>query len=137
MENYVEIETSMPIEISLPRGVVVPDTGVTARKTELLLTASELEQVITALEHGKRLIRTRLNRTKKPMKCCTTEIEGNVISSVMEKTEHCKPVRLYPVEVLSAELEAIIYCLERSKNSKSKDVQQLIASLSAYFDYEG
>lgn len=64
MENYVEIETSMPIEISLPRGVVVPDTGVTARKTELLLTASELEQVITALEHGKRLIRTRLNRTK-------------------------------------------------------------------------
>lgn len=137
MENYVEIETSMPIEISLPRGVVVPDTGVTARKAEILLTASELEQVRTALEHGKRLIQARLTRTKKPMKRCTTEIEGNVISSVMEKTEHCKPVQRYPLEVLGVELEAIIYCLERSKNSKSKEVQQLIAFLSAYFDYEG
>ena len=137
MGNYVEIETSMPIEISLPRGVVVTDTGVTARKAEILLTASELEQVRTALKHGKQLIQTRLIRTKKPMKRCTTEIKGNVISSVMEKTEHCKPVKLYPVEVLSTELEAIIYCLERSKNSKSKDMQQLIASLSAYFDYEG
>lgn len=125
------------LEISLPQGVVVPDTGVTARKAEILLTASQLEQVRTALEHGKRLIQTRLNRTKKPMKRCTTEIEGNVISSVMEKTEHCKPVQLYLVAVLSTELEAIIYCLEHSKNSKSKDVQQLIASLSAYFDYEG
>lgn len=137
MENYVEIETSMPIEISMPQGVIVPDTGTTVRKAEILLTSSELEQVRAALEHGKQLIQTRLTRTKKPMKRCTTEIEGNVISSVMEKTEHCKPVRLYPVEVLAAELEAIIYCLERSKNSKSKDVQQLIASLSAYYDYEG
>ena len=137
MGNYVEIETSMPIEISLPRGIVVPDTGITARKAEILLTASQLEQVRTALEHGKRLIQTRLTRTKKPMKRCTTEIEGNVISSVIEKTERCKPIQLYPVEVLAAELEAVIYCLERSKNSKSKDVQQLIASLYAYFDYEG
>ena len=71
------------------------------------------------------------------MKRCTTEIEGNVISSVIEKTERCKPIQLYPVEVLAAELEAIIYCLERSKNSKSKDVHRLIASLYAYFDYEG
>lgn len=101
------------------------------------MTASQLEQVRTALKHGKRLIHTRLTRTKKPIKRCTTEIEGNVISFVMEKTEHCKPVKLYPVEVLAAELEAIIYCLGRSKNSKSKDVQQLIASLSTYFDYEG
>ena len=131
MENYVEIETSMP------QGVVVPDIGVTARKAEILLTAYQLEQIRTALEHGKQLIQTRLTRTKKPMKRCTTEIEGNVISSVMDKTEHCKPLQLYPVEVLAAELEAIIYCLERSKNSKSKNVQQLIASLSAYFDYEG
>lgn len=129
MENY--------FEISLPQGVIAPDNGVPACNVELLMTAAQLEQVRIALEHGKRLIRTRLIRTKKPMKRCTTEIEGNVISSVMEKTEHCKPVQLYPVEVLAAELEAIIYCLGRSKNSKSKDVQQLIASLSAYFDYEG
>ncbi len=135
MENYVE--TSMPIEISLPRGVVVPDTGVTSRKTEILLTASELEQVKKSLESGMKLIQTRLNRTKKPMKRCTTEIEGNTVLSAMSKAERCKPVQLYPLEVLDVELEAILYCLERSKNSKSKDVQQLIASLSAYFDYEG
>ena len=135
MENYVQ--ASIPIEITLPQGIIAPDNGIPAHNVKLHLTAAELEHVRTALEHGKQLIQTRLTRTKKPMKRCTTEIEGNVISSVMEKTEHCKPVQLYPVEVLAAELEAIIYCLERSKNSKSKDVQQLIASLSAYFDYEG
>lgn len=135
MENYVE--TSMPIEISLPRGVVVPDTGVTSRKTEILLTASELEQVKKSLKSGMKLIQTRLNRTKKPMKRCTTEIEENTVLSAISKAERCKPIHLYPLEVLDVELEAILYCLERSKNSKSKDVQQLIASLSAYFDYEG
>lgn len=137
MENYVEIATSMPIEISLPHGVVVPDTGVTTRKTEILLTASELEQVKKALESGMKLIQTRLNRTKKSMKRCTTTIEQNTVNSVLDKAERCKPVQVYPLEVLGVELEAIIYCLKRSRNSKSKDVQQLIASLSAYFDYEG
>lgn len=134
MKEY--FEASMPIEVTLPQGVIAPDSGVPAQNVEILLTASQLKLVKSALEHGKRLIRTRLNRTKKPLKRCTTEIEGNVISSVMEKTEHCKCVQRYPIEILDVELEAIIYCLEHSQNSKSKDVQQLIASLSAYFDYE-
>lgn len=66
-----------------------------------------------------------------------TEIEGNTVLSVLSKAEQCKPVQIYPLEVLGVELEAIVYCLERSKNSKSKNVQQLIASLYSYFDYEG
>lgn len=136
MENYVEIETSMPIEISLPQGVVAPDNGVPAYNTKLYLTAAQLEQVRTALEHGKRLIQTRLNRTKKSTKRCTTTIERNVVNSVLDKTERCKPVQVYPLEVLGVELETIIYCLEHSKTSKGKNVQQLIDFLSEYFNYE-
>lgn len=135
MENYVQ--SSMPIKITLPQGVIAPDNGVPAHNVKLHLTAAELEQVRTALEHGKRLIQTRLNRTKKPFKRCTTKIEGNTVLSVLSKAEQCKPVQIYPLEVLGVELEAIVYCLERSKNSKSKNVQQLIASLYSYFDYEG
>ncbi len=135
MADY--FETSIPIEISLPQGVIAPDNGVPAHKVKVQLTAAELDQVRTALEHGKRLIQTRLNRTKKPFKRCTTEIEGNTVLSVLSKAEQCKPVQIYPLEVLGVELEAIVYCLERSKNSKSKNVQQLIASLYSYFDYEG
>ncbi len=134
MENYVQ--SSMPIKITLPQGVIAPDNGVPAHKVKVQLTAAELEHVRTALEHGKQLIQTRLNRTKKPLKRCTTKIEGNTVLSVLSKAEQCKPVQIYQLEVLSVELEAIVYCLERSKNSKSKDVQLLIASLSAYFDYE-
>lgn len=136
MKNYAEAETPKLIEMSSPQGIIVPDIGVIAYKVEILLNASQLKLVKSALEHGKRLIQIRLARTKKPRKRCTTEIEGNVISSVMEKTELCKCVQRYPLEVLDVELEAIIYCLEHSQNSKSKDVQQLINALSAYFDYE-
>lgn len=129
--NYYE--TNLPLKISLPQGVVAPDNGVPTYNVKLPLTAAQLEQVKTALEHGQRLIQTRLTRAKKPMKRCTTEIEGNVISSVLDKAERSKPVQLYPLEVLDGELETIIYCLEHSKNSKSKEVQQLIAFLSQYF----
>ena len=108
-----------------------------AYSVKLPLTAAELEQVRTSLEHGKRLIQTRLTRTKKSTKQCITTIEQNAVNSVLDKAERCKPVKMYPLEVLGVELEAIIYCLEHSKNSKSKDVQQLIAFLSEYFDYEG
>lgn len=134
MNNY---ETNLSIKKSLPQGVVAPDNGVPAYSVKLPLTAAELDQVKTALEHGRRLIQTRLTRTKKSMKQCITTIEQNAVNSVLDKAERCKPVQMYSLEVLGVELEAIIYCLEHSKNSKSKDVQQLIAFLSEYFDYEG
>lgn len=134
MNNY---ETNLSIKKSLPQGVVAPDNGVPAYSVKLPLTAAELEQVRTALEHGRRLIQTRLTRTKKSTKQCITTIEQNAVNSVLDKAERCKPVKMYPLEVLGVELEAIIYCLEHSKNSKSKDVQQLIAFLSEYFNYEG
>lgn len=133
MNNY---ETNLSIKKSLPQGVVAPDNGVPVYSVKLPLTAAELEQVRTALEHGRRLIQTRLTRTKKSMKQCITTIEQNAVNSVLDKAERCKPVQMYPLEVLGVELEAIIYCLEHSKNSKSKDVQKLIAFLSEYFDYE-
>lgn len=134
MNNY---ETNLSIKKSLPQGVVAPDNGVPVYSVKLPLTAAELDQVKTTLEHGRRLIQARLTRTKKSMKQCITTIEQNAVNSVLDKAERCKPVQMYSLEVLGVELEAIIYCLEHSKNSKSKDVQQLIAFLSEYFDYEG
>lgn len=78
MKNYVEAETPKLIEMSSPQGIIVPDIGVIAYKVEILLNASQLKLVKSALEHGKRLIQIRLARTKRPRKRCTTEIEGNV-----------------------------------------------------------
>lgn len=130
--NYYE--TNLEVKISSPQGVIAPDSGVPAYNSQLPLTAAQLEQVKSALKHGKQLIQTRLNRTQKSTKQHTTVIEQNAVNSVLDKAERCKPVQLYTLEVLGVELEVIIYCLEHSKNSKSKEVQQLIAFLSQYFD---
>lgn len=125
--------------ITYPQGLIVPGNGTTTVKTEILLTASELEQVRAAIEHGKHLIQIRLSRTKKSFKRYTTTIEQNTINSVLYKVEHSKPLQLYPVELLADETAAVIYCLEHTRNSKSKDVQQLIHTLNSYLtqDCEG
>lgn len=129
-------ETNLPIKISLPQGVVAPDNGIPAYNFNLLLTAAQIEQVKTALEHGQRLIQTRLARTKKSKNRFEATIEQNTVNSALDKAKRCKPVQRYSLEVLSVEVEAIIYCLEHSKNSKRKDVQQLIAILSEALECE-
>lgn len=129
-------ETNLSLKISLPQGVVAPDNGVPEFNLKLPLTASQLEQIKTALEHGQRLIQTRHNRTKKSRERYTTTIEQNAAKSVLDKIERCKPEQVYCLETFGVELETIIYCLKRAKNSKSKDVQQLIAFLSEYFYFE-
>lgn len=126
------------IKVAYHAGVIVPSSGTPSTKKEILLTASELKQVRAALEKGKKLVQTRLERTKKSFKRYSTTIEQNAINSALYKTDHCKPVQLYPVAMLEAETEAIIYGLEHIKNNKSKEAQQLISKLSSYiYECEG
>ncbi|MGN0599215.1 MAG: hypothetical protein ACI4JK_04905 [Oscillospiraceae bacterium] len=117
------------INIRVPEGLLTPIGTRTAVKTTLLLPEKELEQVKAALIHGKRKAVSYLERTKESYKRISREIDITNIDSSLYKAEHCKPKKLYPLDLLPSEVETLIDCLERSGKSKSKDTQQLIDML--------
>lgn len=117
------------IKITIPEGLLTPIGTKTVVKTTLLLPEKELEQVKSALIHGKRKAVSYLERTKESYKRISREIDITNIDSSLYKAEHCKPKKLYSLEMLPSEVETLIDCLERSGKSKSKDTQQLIDML--------
>ena len=117
------------IQIELPDNLSAPDHSGTVVKINLDLSRSELDQIKTALSNGRRTAEHRLERTKDIIKRHCTGTDINNINSAIYKTEKCKPQTVYPLELLSSELEAVLYCLEHSKGSKSKETQKLIAEL--------
>ena len=101
----------------------------TVEKIIMHVEASELEQVKKALPHGKNILVAALNRTKAFHKRVASNVNINNINSVIYKVENCKSKKVYPITLLTSEAESLLYCLEHSKGSKSKETQKLIASL--------
>lgn len=117
--------------IKIPKGLLTQNRAETAVNISLLLSKKELEQVKTALSSGKRKALAYLDRTKEPYKKISRGVDINNIDLSLDKVEHCKPQSLYPLELLTTEVETLIYCLECSGKSKSKETEQLINSLYA------
>jgi|GEM_PF-4668534 len=134
MNDY---KTNVSLEISLPKGLIAPDNGIPAQNIKLYLPVSELEQIKSALKDGERVIQTRLNNIKRDHYRCKAQIDENTVISVLNKVKRAKPEQVYSLEILEVELEAVIYCLKHSKNSKSKRIRATIDFLSSYFDCEG
>lgn len=117
--------------ISFPEGLITSCGTEPEVNISLLLDKYELEQVRAALVNGRRKALAYLDRTKKPLKRIGRGIDINNIDMSLYKAEHCKPKSFYPLELHTSEVETLIYCLEHSGKSKSKDTQQLIAMLYA------
>lgn len=126
MDNYIQ---DNEIQIEIPKNLLSPDFMGTVEKIIMYFEASELEQVKKALPHGKNILTAALNRTKAFHKRAASNININNINSVIHKVENCKPKKVYPITLLTSEAESLIYCLEHSKGSKSKEMQKLIAAL--------
>lgn len=118
------------ITIEVPKGNLTTMSSGTVAKITMFLEASDMEQVKVALNKGKRLIETRLNRTKNSFKGMHTETELNNVNSALTKAENAKPKVLYPVELLTCEVETLIYSLEHMKNCNSKAIKCLIDELN-------
>ena len=120
---------NLPKEITLPQGVVSLDPTKPARKIIVHLTYSDLERVKKALTNREKAVSTRLDNLKRNYSRINALFERKILTSTLEKAGQVKPVQSYPLEVYDFELQAIVYCLGRSK-SKSKDMKQLINWLS-------
>ncbi|MDE5576133.1 MAG: hypothetical protein K2J11_01925 [Oscillospiraceae bacterium] len=119
----------MPKELTLPQGDVSLDPDKPARKFIVHLTNADMEQVKKALTNRKKTVSTRLENLKRNSNRINTLFEFKILTSVLKKARRIKPVLSYPLEVFDFELQAVVYCLGRSK-SKSKDMKQLINWLS-------
>lgn len=117
------------ITIKIPEGLLTQHE--TAVNITLLLSSEEMEQVKKALTDGKRKTLVYLEHTKEPFKRVNRGVDINNIDMSLYKAEHCKPKRLYPLELHTAEAESLLYCLEHSAKRKSKVTQQLIDMLNA------
>lgn len=120
--------------IEIPEGLLTSSETDPAVNITLLLSAKELEQVKTALISARRKALAYLNRTKEPFKRINRGVDINNINLSLYKAEQCKPKSLYPLELLTSEVETLIYCLECSGKRKSKDTQQLIDTLNSFFE---
>ena len=126
MDNYIQ---DNEIQIEIPENLLSPDFMGTVENIGIMLDLSDMERVRTALMKGKQTALTHLKRTKAFHKRIGANININNIDSVIYKVDNCKPKKVYPVILLTSEAESLIYCLEHSKGSKSKETQKLIATL--------
>lgn len=120
---------NLPKEMILPQGVISLDPAKPARKFIVHLIHADLEQVKKALKNREKAVSTRLDNLKRDSSRINTLFERKILTSTLEKAGQVKSVQTYPLEVYDFELQAIVYCLSRSK-SKSKDIKQLIDFLS-------
>lgn len=124
------------LQIELPDNLLVPDYGEPSIKFTLGLSRSELEQVKTALSNGRRTAEHRLGRTKDLVKRHCTGTDINNIDSVIYKADKCRPQTVYPLELHTSELEAVLYWLEHTKGSKSRERKELIKMIHTALNME-
>lgn len=114
-----------------PKGLLTLSEREQAVNITLLLSANELEQVKSVLISSRKKAVAYLNRTKRSFKRINRSIDINNIDMSLYKAEHCKPRNVYPLKLLSSEIETLIHCLECSEKKKSKHIQQMIDMLYA------
>lgn len=100
------------------------------------LSRSELEQVKAAMSNARRTAEHRLERTKDVFKRHHTGTDINNIVSVIYKADKCRPQTVYPLELQTSELEAVLYWLEHTKGSKSRERKELIKTIHTALNME-